>query len=181
MKNPTAYLSSPRGLTLATAVVVIALFRLVPHPPNVSPVAALALFAGAHITQRWLAIALPLAAMLLSDLVLGFHPFMGVVYGAFALSALIGGQLRGRIRPLPVIAGATGASLLFFTITNFAVWLQGGFYPLTGEGLITCYGAALPFLENTLIGNLSYSALFFGLFALAERRYPAIQQSAAAC
>ena len=170
-------LSAPRTLTLTALVLLVALARLLPHPPNFSPVAALALFAGAHFGRRWLALLVPLAAMLISDLALGFHAFIGVVYGTFALTVLLGGLLRTRRRPLPVALGALGASLLFFILTNFAVWSTGGFYPLTSEGLVACYVAALPFFQQTVMGDLLYSGLFFGAFALLERQLPALRHA----
>ena len=168
-------LSAPRTLTLIALVLLVALARLLPHPPNFSPVAALALFAGAHFSRRWLALTIPLAAMFISDLALGLHSFIGVVYGSFALTVLLGGLLRERRRPLPITLGALSASLLFFILTNFAVWSMGGFYPPTSEGLVACYVAALPFFQQTLMGNLLYSGLFFGAFALLERQVPALR------
>src|SRR5262245_8044311 len=89
--------------------------RLLPHPPNFTPLGALALFGGACLADKRLALAVPLAAMLVSDLVLGFHPVMPFVYGSFALIACLGFWFRDRWSVVP-LAGATLASAVLFFI-----------------------------------------------------------------
>ena len=123
------------------------------------------------------ALPLPLGAMLLSDVALeittgwGFHRLMPAVYGSFALIVGMGLLLRCRPGVLPVATGAVGASISFFIITNFAVWAQFDSYPHTAAGLAACYLAALPYFWNTLAGDLFYSAVLFGGFALTARRF----------
>jgi len=155
---------SPNELTLAMGLVgfdVIA--RLAPHAPNFTPVAASALFAGAVLRSRTLALAVPLAAMVISDLVLGWHDWrvMGVVYASLALPALLGmwGRAQAAIVLLPL---ALSSSLLFFATTNFAVWAFSGMYAHDLHGLMHCYVAALPFLQNTVIGDMFWTTLLFG-------------------
>ena len=137
--------------------------RLAPHAPNFTPVAASALFAGVVLRSRPLALAVPLAAMFVSDLVLGFHDWVvtGVVYAALALPALLGIWARARSAVL-LAPLALGSSLFFFTSTNFAVWVSSGMYAHDLDGLIRCYVAALPFLQNTVIGDMFWTALLFG-------------------
>ncbi len=168
-----------RLMVLAAIVLAVAFLRLIPHPPNFAPVAALALFAGAHFRDNRMAFLLPLAAMMLSDLLIGLHGQMLVVYGCFAATVGIGMLLRDRIRVVPVAAAAVGSSLLFFAVTNLAVWALDAMYPLTLEGLVACYVAAIPFLHNTLLGTAFYTALLFGGFALAERWSPGLRAPAA--
>src|SRR5262245_1545123 len=155
---------SPNELTLAMGLVgfdVIA--RLAPHAPNFTPVAASALFAGAVLRSRTLALAVPLAAMVISDLVLGWHDWrvMGVVYASLALPALLGmwGRAQAAIVLLPL---ALSSSLLFFATTNFAVWAFSGMYAHDLHGLMHCYIAALPFLHNALLGDMFWTTLLFG-------------------
>lgn len=157
-----------RSLTVIVGLIAVAaLFRLAPHPPNFAPVAALALFGGAFISNRLLAFAIPLAAMLVTDVVLGFHATMPFVYLAFIATVLIGRMLRTRRqRVLPVAAGALGASMLFFVVTNFGTWLVQDLYPATAAGLAACYTAAIPFFHNTVIANLLFTGMLFGLAAL---------------
>jgi hypothetical protein len=172
-----------RLLALSVFVLTAALARVLPHPPNVTPIAAMALFGGAYLSNRKLAFLLPLAAMMLSDLMLfglGQVPFPGVqslwVYGSFALTVCIGILLRQHRRALP-IAGATLASaVLFYVVTNFGVWATGALYPRTVAGLAACYTAAIPFFRNMLLGDACYVALLFGGFALVEKWFPVLRE-----
>ncbi|HUG46524.1 MAG TPA: DUF6580 family putative transport protein [Sphingomicrobium sp.] len=167
-----------RLLALLAAILVAAAMRLLPHPPNFSPIAAMALFGGAYLPGRALSFAAPFGALVLSDALLGgFYPGISFVYFSFALIVLIGWAISSRKTPLTIGAGAVAGSVLFFAITNFGVWLFSGFYPPTLEGLAACYAAAIPFFQNTLAGDLFFTALLFGGFALAERIVPALRRS----
>jgi hypothetical protein len=159
-----------QDLLLALFLVVLCVgMRLLPHVSNFSPVAATALFAGMMLSRRWLAIAVPLAAMLLSDVFLEGYGWrmMAVVYAALVLPAVIGMLARGQ-RVWPVaIGGALASSLIFYAMTNFAVWALTGLYSTDAKGLLECYVAALPFLKHTVAGDLFWSvALFGGAFLL---------------
>jgi hypothetical protein len=148
------------GLVLAAA-----LSRVLPHPPNFTPIAAIALSSAVYLDKRY-AFIVPLASMLVSDYFIGFHDGMAWVYGCFVATGFIGLWLRSHKRPLPIVGAALASSLLFFVVTNFAVWLNGTMYPKTWEGLVACYVAAIPFFQNTLAGDLAYTAALFGLFEL---------------
>lgn len=162
----------PRNALLLMMIFAAAALRLLPHPSNFEPVGALALFAGAHLEKRR-AFLIPLAAMLLSDALIGFHSQLPVVYAAFALIACMGFSLKGQVTASAVTISSFAASLLFFVVTNLGVWMFDALYPHTVTGLIACYVAALPFLSNSIAGTLFYSAVLFGGFALAERKLPA--------
>ncbi len=154
---------SPTTRILAFAIVIAALTRLLPHPPNFSPVMALALFSGAALRDWRLALLVPLAAMLMADLWLGFHATMVFVYLGMALTVGAGRWLGARRRPpLLLAAGMVGASL-FFLVSNAGVWLTQDLYPATGAGLAACYLAALPFFHQTVLATLVYGALLFGM------------------
>jgi hypothetical protein len=145
--------------------------RLLLHVPNVSPIAASALFAGMMLRRRSLALAVPLAAMLLSDAATGFYDarVMAVVYAAMALPA-VAGILARRYRVARVIVPTVVAcSLAFFAATNFAVWAFSGMYSLDMASLTQCYVAALPFLKYTLGGDLFWAAVLFGGAWLVQR------------
>ena len=165
-----------RLVALLVAIFAAAAMRLLPHPPNFSPIAAMALFSGAYLPKRVLAFVAPFAALLLSDAVLGFYAGMNFVYFSFALTVLIGWAVASRKTPLMIGGAAIASSVLFFVLTNFGMWLFSGFYPLTSAGLIACYVAAIPFFQNTLVGDLFFTTLLFGGFALLERFLPAIRQ-----
>lgn len=160
------------------AVIVIAvLFRFLPHVPNMTPITALALFGGAYLPRRS-ALILPLSAMFLSDLVLGFSLVTPFIYGSFLLIILLGRLLRKRQHPGAVILATLTASTLFFLITNFGVWAEGMLYPHTFTGLLDAYVMGLPFFRNTLLGDLVYTGVFFLGFAtlrhfVASKIFPA--------
>lgn len=168
-----------RLAALLAAIFAAAAMRLLPHPPNFSPIAAMALFGGTMMPRKMLAFAAPFGALLLSDALLGgFYPGMEFVYFSFALTVLIGWAVSTRRTALTIGIAALSSSLLFFVLTNFGMWLFSGFYPLTLGGLAACYVAAIPFFQNTIAGDLFFTVLLFGGFALAERLMPALRQSA---
>lgn len=169
-------------LLLAAALVcLVVIARLLPHAPNFTPVAAAALFAGTMLHHRGIALAVPFAAMIASDAMLGFYDWrvMSVVYGLLALPAVIG-MLAKHIRvSRMLVPAALSGSLLFFVTTNFAVWAFSGIYPQTTDGLIACYIAALPFLKNTIAGDLFWGvALFSGAYLVQSILVPSIRARA---
>ncbi len=151
-----------------------AFMRLIPHWPNFTPIAAMALFGGAYFQNKNMAFIIPLAALLVSDLILGLHQYMLAVYASFAVVVFIGIYLRQRIGVGSVIAASVVSSLLFFIVTNFAIWLGSPFYPQNPAGLMESYIAGLPFLSNGFLGDLFFSTLFFGGFYLAQLRFPVL-------
>lgn len=169
---------NPRLLTLVAVIFAAAALRLLPHPANVAPITALALFAGAHLDDRRLAFAVPFAALVLSDMVLGLYPSLVFVYIGFALSVCLGFALRKR-NVTRIVAGTLVSALLFFLISNFGAWLTLPVYPKTPDGLFAAYVAGIPFLRNALTGDALYTLLLFGGFSLAERRFSALGQALA--
>jgi hypothetical protein len=165
-----------RLLALLAAIFAAAAMRLLPHPPNFSPIAAVALFSGAYLSKRAIAFVAPIAALLLSDLFLGFYPELVFVYLSVAAIVLIGWAISKRKSAGWVAAAALASSLLFYLVTNFGVWLVMDYYPKTLAGLAACYVAAVPFFQNTLAGDLVFTALLFGGFYLAERAAPALRE-----
>ena len=164
-----------RLLALLSAIVVAAALRLAPHPPNFTPIGAMALFSGAYLGRKWLAFAAPLAALLLSDAVLGFYRGMDVVYPAVALLVMIGWWVSSRRSALRIGAAAVASSVSFFLLTNLGMWLFSGIYPRDVAGLEACFVAAIPFFQNTLASDLFYAALLFGGFRLAELLLPGLR------
>lgn len=170
-----------RTIGLLVVVLLAALSRFLPHPPNFTPIIAMGLFGGAYFSDRRLAFGALFAAMLLSDIFIGFHPTMPYTYGALALVVLLGGKMSAsRTSFVPVMGFSFGAALLFFVISNFGVWHLRGFYPQTAEGLALCFTMALPFLKYTVGSTMIYSALLFGGFEFSEKRIPALAAPALA-
>lgn len=165
IRHTTCMELSPGELSLAMSLVGLDIVaRLAPHAPNVTPIAASAVFAGMVLRSRALALAVPISALLVSDLVVGSYDWriMGVVYAALALPALVARWGRA-LRPVVVLAPLVlASSLLFFATTNFAVWAFSGMYAHDLHGLVLCYVAALPFLWNTVAGDMLWTTLLFG-------------------
>jgi hypothetical protein len=168
---------NPRIIFILTIIGFGAIMRLLPHWPNFTPIAAMALFGGAYLKRKHLAILIPFAALLLSDVFLGFHKWMIAVYIGFALIVGIGMLLRTRVKGGTVILASLVSSVLFFLITNFAVWIGSPYYPQNIAGLMQSYTAGLPFLYNGVLGDLFYSTFFFGAFYFARLRFPALARS----
>jgi hypothetical protein len=146
--------------------------RLLPHPFNFAPIAAIALFTGAYLGKRY-ALTLPIVAMFIGDIFIGFYewPLMITVYGSFVLIGLLGLGIKRHKSIETVIGASLGASILFFILTNWAVWQFSPWYAHTWSGLLQCYTLALPFFRNTLIGNLFYTGVLFGAYELIAVYY----------
>jgi hypothetical protein len=157
-------------LLVAFLVALDVVARLLPHEPNFTPIAASALFAGTVLRLRGLAFAVPVAAMLISDAIIGFDssPMTFVIYGLFTLPALVA-LLPARVRAPGMFAPAIVAySLVFFAVSNLAVWAFTALYPHTLAGLAACYALALAFLPQTVIGDLFWAAGLFGGYTLVQ-------------
>lgn len=168
--------SNPRFWVITGIVVLAAFLRFLPHPPNFAPVAAIAMFGGAYFADKRLALLIPMAILLISDMFIGFHNLMWAVYLSFAAVVGIGYIIRKNPSFMNITAGALSGSIVFFVVTNFAVWAVGSgmYYPKSIEGLMMCYTAAIPFFHYTLLGDLFYSGVFFGSFAVAKRSFPSL-------
>jgi hypothetical protein len=150
-------------------ILVGVIVRWLPHSPNFTPVAALALFGGTYFANKKLAFLIPMIAMFVSDLFLGLHVLMPVVYLAFAVTVVCGMWLRERKSIWSVGGTAFISSAFFFVVTNFGSWLVMPQYSKNFSGLVTCFVAAIPFWSNSLAGDLLYTALFFGAAELLLR------------
>lgn len=163
------------SLVTFALILAAALSRMLPHPPNVAAITAIALFGGVYLDKKHTFI-VPLAAMLVSDFFIGFYRGMEWVYGSFVAIGFIGLWLRTHRGVLPTIGASVAGSVLFFIVTNFGVWISSQVtYPHSLAGLFQCYIAAIPFFRNTLLGDLAYVGAIFGLFELARRYWPALR------
>lgn len=167
---------TPRFWVLTLMVFAAAFVRLLPHPPNFAPIAAMALFGGAYFNKKSFALAVPLVAMFLTDSIIGFHSGMWVVYLSFALIVAIGMLMLKKVSIKNVVLASVTASISFFIITNFGVWAFGTMYPKNIAGLIECYVAAIPFIQNTLVGDLFFGGVMFGIFEYAKTKLPVLAQ-----
>lgn len=176
-----------RFALLALMILLAAFSRLLPHPPNFTPIGGMALFGAAYFSKKYWAFLIPALAIWISSLVLdnifyaqyyeGFvwfsNPF---VYIAFAAIVILGVTTLKNVKPLNLLGASLGASTIFFLISNFGSWLSFNMYPKTLEGLMMSYTAGIPFFMNTLAGDLFYTTVLFGSFALLQNRYPSLGQ-----
>jgi len=160
--------------TLAYLLIILAIAtRFAPHPANFTAIGAIALFSGLYLSKKQ-ALLLPLAAMFISDVFIGFYNIyiMASVYIGFALVVLIGKYLQNNIKLLPVALGTLTGSVLFFLLTNTAVWAFGTMYTHDISGLITSYYSALPFFRNELLGNIFYVTTLVGGYEMIKKLVP---------
>ena len=157
-----------RSLLIIQFVIMAVLVRLLPHPPNFTPIVALALFGSTTFTNKWFGLLLPIIAMGISDLYLGFYSISIWVYTSFFLISLLGLYWK-KIKVKNVLI----SSLIFFIITNFGVWLMGG-YPKTIQGILLCYTMAVPFFINSILGDLFFSYVLKFSFTYCEKKIYAL-------
>lgn len=172
MNNKTI---TPKFLFIITTILLVAASRLLPHPDNFTPIAAMALFGAVHFSNKKFAFIIPIAAMFVSDIFIGFHNVMIYVYAGFILTTLIGFLVKRNVRIYSVLTGSALSSVLFFLITNFGVWASGG---MKGgvAGLITVYELGIPFFRNTFTGDIIYNTILFGSFYLACLKFPKLSK-----
>ena len=177
-----------RFIVVVGIILVAALSRLVPHPANFSPIGGMALFGAAYFTNKYWTFIIPIVSMWISDLILNnvvygeyFNHFVWFysgslfAYGAFALIGVMGLFSLKRIGINSVLLSALSASIIFFVVSNFGVWLSSGMYPHPWQGLTACYIAGIPFFGNTILGDLCYSAIMFGAFETASKYVPQLK------
>jgi hypothetical protein len=144
--------------------------RILPHAPDFTPVAATGLFAATMLRVRALSLLVPVGAMLLGDAVLGFYDWrmMAVVYAALALPAIAACLSTRLRRPAMAVPALLVNPLMFFVVTNFAVWALSPIYAADAASLLKCYVAALPFLKNMAAGDLFWGLVLFGSYGIAQ-------------
>jgi hypothetical protein len=161
-------------LIIVSAIVIFGVIaRIMPHDANFAPMGAIALFAVAFYKKKSLALIIPVSAWWLSDLYLnnvvypsneGFTWFTyDQLFSILALIAIVGlgSLLLKKLSIASVMISSLSASLIFFVISNFGVWIKGFMYPKTWSGLITCYEMGLPFYKATFVSDLVYTGVFF--------------------
>jgi hypothetical protein len=145
-------------------VVLGILSRLLPHPVNMTAVGSIALISGAKLNTKK-ALIVTMATMLISDSVLGLHPLMWATYGSLLLAVCVGKWIGRSVHIGRITGGILTSSIVFFIITNFAVWLTTPLYPKTVSGLVACYIMAVPFFRNSLLGDMFYGYSLFFVYA----------------
>ena len=147
------------SISLISISIAVALFRIIPHPPNITPITALALVGGLTFPRARFAVISCFLALFISDAFIGFHHLMFFVYGSFFLTILVGLCIKTYLSKRYLFPGAVLSSCLFFLITNFGVWLYSPAYPKTVTGLYLCYLAGIPFFRYSIIGDLAFTLI----------------------
>jgi hypothetical protein len=165
-----------KNYTIIYLLIILGIItRFIPHPGNFTAIGAIGLFGGLYLSKKQ-SLIIPLAAMLISDIFIGFYNIyiMASVYTGFTLAVLIGQYLKNKIRPVNIILGATAGSVVFFLLTNTAVWAFGTMYTHNLSGLLESYYLALPFWRNQIIGDLFYTGVLIGGYEMIKKLVPAI-------
>lgn len=175
MEKKTVYLT-------ISLIFIAALARFISPWPNVTPLGAMALLGGSYLSKRWMGAIIPVSALWISNLVLNNTVYAGLydgfvwfgasfwaVAGSMLLISLLGKALLSQKSAGRVIGASIAASVLFFLVTNFGVWLNGLLYPMNGTGLVAAYAAGLPFFLNTLVGDLFFTGILFGVLEYSLR------------
>jgi len=149
-------------ILIAILMLIAAFSRLIPHPPNFTPLTAIALFGGIYLSSKTLSYLVPIIIMLFSDLFLGFSSISLFVYFSFIIISYIGIKSKK-----PGIQNIVLSSIVFFVVSNFGVWILG--YPKTWEGFLKCYTLAIPFFRNSLLGDLFYSGVMILSYNLSSK------------
>lgn len=151
-------------ILLTVLIVLISLSNIfLSNIPNFSPIASVALFSGFYFSNKKLALIIPISCMLISDFIIGFHALMWAVYLSFSLIVVLGYFMK-KASPKKVILNSVWSSVLFFLITNFAVWTTGSFYTYDLSGLTLCLTMGLPFFKYTILSSIIFSTILFGGF-----------------
>jgi hypothetical protein len=152
-----------------TMIALAAALRVMPHPWNFTPIGAMALFSGALVRDRRIALAFPLLMLVVSDIFIGFNVLEPLVFVSFLVNVFIGLWLKRRRTPVRIGLATLLGAIQFFLVTNFGVWMFLNTYPKTAAGLLTCYAVGAPLFWNTLAGDALFATFLFGGYALAER------------
>lgn len=174
-----------RFSVISLFVLLAALSRLLPHPPNFTPIGGMALFGAAYFSKRHFAIIIPLLALWVSDLILnnvvyaayfeGFSWFgIPVVYLSIIAIALMGTKVLQKIKIKNLLVASLLASTVFFLITNLGSWWMDPMYSKDMVGIMAAYTAGLPFFLNTIAGDLFFTAVLFGGYELVKQRNPVL-------
>ena len=174
---------------MAVIVFLAGASRIFPHPPNFSPILAIALFGAAHFSKKWQAVFIPMFAVWLSDLFInnfvysnqgtGFIWFYSGFYWQYAsyliiiLSSIL--VFKNKISISKTLGASLGSSMAFFLLSNFGVWAGSGMYMKNLGGLTACYVAGLPFLQNTIVSNVLFTTVLFGSYYLIQVQYSSLK------
>lgn len=160
-------------LLVSGLVILAAITRLIDHPANFTPIMAISIFSGSLIPDKKIAMLIPISAMIISDLFLGFFLISIFVYTSLIIGIFIGRLIQNRVKFTNVVISLILGSFIFFFITNLGSWLTDPiYYPLTFESLQRCFYLAIPFYRNSILGDLIYGLTLFTAYKLSFKYLP---------
>lgn len=172
---------------LSLMILLAAFCRLLPHPSNFAPIGAMTIFGIVYYSQKIYAFLVPAISMVLSDIAInntiyahyfdGFtfiYPGSYFTYIAFIIIGISGYFILKKINYSRIVFACLLSSIIFFLVSNFGIWAYETIYPKNIDGLLACYISAIPFLKNTIMGDLMYSGIMFGVFEYVKFKYPTI-------
>ena len=142
-------------------ILVLAFSRLIPHPPNFTPIIAAAVMSGYLFKNIYISSIVLLLSMFLSDLVIGIYSNFFFVYFSLLLIMFICTKIIKDLNFKKLFLLSIFSSLIFFLITNFGVWAFSNMYERNLNGLLYCYLLAIPFFTNTIISTIVFSYLAY--------------------
>lgn len=173
---------------IVAMIFVAAFSRILPHPYNFSPLAAMGIFGAAFFDKKWLAYLTPFLALFLSDLVINnviyaqyyssftfFYEGFYWQYLSYALIITLAFVTLKKVNLKNVIGTSLSSSIIFFIISNFGAWLTSGMYTANLSGLVSCYVAAIPFFSGSFAGDLFYCGIMFGAYLGVAKFVPQLQ------
>ena len=145
-----------------TLIIILTWARLIPHPPNFTPIVTVAILSGYFFSNIYLSFLTLLISMFIADAFIGFHEHMFSVYISLLLISFIFYKISEKINFKNLFMCGFIASLIFFIISNFSVWIIGGLYDRSLSALVECYILAIPFFGNTFLSTVifAYPAIF---------------------
>ena len=152
-------------------ILILAFSRLIPHPPNFTPIIATALMSGFLLKNKHLSLIVVLISMVISDLIIGFYSSYFFVYFSLILIILIFSKFIKKVNFKNLFVLSISSSLLFFVVTNFGVWMMGDLYEKNLNGLALCYILAIPYFTNTLLSTIFFSYSILCLKKLNYRKF----------
>ena len=181
-------LFTPRFFFISLMIILAAFSRIIPHPFNFTSLSAICIFGSAYFTKKWQAFVIPFAATFLSDLFINnviyhqYYPtftwfYEGIfsLYASYLLIAMVSLLIFNRkVNTTRIVGASLSATVIFFLVSNFGCFVNAPEYPQNFSGLMACYAAGIPFIKNSLLGDLFYSGVLFGAYYFATRKLPSL-------
>jgi hypothetical protein len=161
MNSNSLYKNIEHYILPITLIFVLSLSRLIPHPPNFTPIITVAIISGYFFKNVYLSAMVLIISMLIGDLFIGFYTNMIFVYISLLFITIIFFKAVKKMNSKNLIIFAFLGSLVFFLISNFGVWIFANMYEKNLNGLMQCYLMAIPFFKNTLFSSIIFTYISY--------------------